>query len=79
MMKPILNSSITIIIIDEVSILPSNYLELLDERLKLIYDSLLESEYGESNKTLIIQSLSLIESFLSHFFVFESFNQKIDF
>ena len=40
MMKRILNSSVTMIIIDEVSMLPSNYLALLDERLKLIYDSL---------------------------------------
>ena len=40
MMKRILSSSVTMTIIDEVSILPSNYLALLDERLKLIYDSL---------------------------------------
>ena len=39
-MKRILKFSIKMIIIDEVSILPSNYLVLLDERLKLIYDSL---------------------------------------
>ena len=39
-MKRILNSSVTMIIIDEVSILPSNYLTLLDERLRLIYNSL---------------------------------------
>ena len=39
-MKLILNSSVTMIIIDKVSMLPSNYLTLLDERLKLICNSL---------------------------------------
>ena len=40
MMKRVLNSSIIMIIIDKVSMTPSNYLILLDERLKLIYNSL---------------------------------------
>ena len=55
MMKCILSSTIIIIIIDEVSMIVSNYLKLLDERLKLIYDP--------------IQNFSIIYTLLSSDFL----------